>query len=340
MSKITILEFAELVKENLSQLLSNSCPDLKLDIKQFPHPGGILLIGLTIQSPSSSIAPILYLDDLYNDYCSGTGINSILNNLIQTYEKYSQDSPQIDTLKLADWNFSKSLIVGRFINIGNQPGDRYLTIRPVTEIVGTNIGIIYDIDLSEIIGQNSSVPVNFSILENWNITIQELNTAAKENLPRIRPFSITSMDNLVKTCLDSIMDDPDVPANNKKELIESINTQNFSEVPMYIVSNTQQYNGTISITYPGIYEKICEMLGGNFYILPCSVHECICVPQSCASPKDLLSMVTEINHSTVKTEDFLCDDIFEIQNGQLTPVLPPDERRQAIQNGMKMLPFY
>lgn len=340
MSKITIQEFSELVKENLSKLLSESHPNLTLNIKQVPHPGGIRLTGLTIKKPGSFIAPILYLDDPYKDYCAGADINNILYGLVQTYEECTRKTPKLDYNKLTDWNYCKPHIVGRFVNISRQLGDRYLTTRPVTEIPGTNIGIIYDSDFTNT-KQSYSIPVNFSTLETWNITIQELEKTARENLPVLRPVTIDSMNSSIKDILARLT------IGQAFTGIEFENTdampfpdiQSLTPIPLYLVTNAQNRYGFICITYPGVYEEVCRKLQEDCYILPNSVHECICVPKSCLSPEELLAMVAEINRLKITKGDFLCDDIFEIRDGNLVSAFTPEKRNQILLNNSETLPF-
>lgn len=340
MSEITMQEFAEIVKRKLSQLLSASYPNLSIHLHQVPKPGGILLTGLSIQPPGSSVAPIFYLDDHYYHYREGTSIDDILRELVQAYEMCNREIPEIDYKSLTDWNYSKPHIVGRFINISGQPGDRYFATRPVTEMIGTDIGIVYDIDLFSFTGKAFVMPVDFTLMDTWKITIQDLEETARENLPKLRPVFYDTINNMLEDTTDSVMNDQVIMDNSIKEMAASIDIQDFPELPVYIVTNTQRRNGAISITYPGVYEEIRQILKEDFYILPSSVHECMCVPKSCGSPEELLSVVAEINHTALWKADFLCDDIFEIKNGQFVSALSPDERKQALLDNADILPFY
>lgn len=330
MNEISIQAFAEIMKQKLLQQLSANDPNVSIHLHQVPKPGGILLTGLSIRTSDSFIAPIIYLDDHYCNYRSGTNMDDILCELAQAYETCSREVPNIDCKSLTDWNYSKSQIVGRFINIGNQPGDRYLTTRPVTEISGTDIGIVYDIDLLALTDKTLVMPIDFTLLDIWKITVQDLEETARENLPKLRPVFYDTIINMLKDTTDYRRNEQGIMDTSLKEMAASIDIQAFPELPVYVVTNTQRCNGAISITYPGVYEEIRQIFKEDFYILPSSVHECMCVPKSCSSPEELLSVVTEINHTTISKTSFLCDDVFEMKNGQLAPALSPDERNQAL----------
>lgn len=63
--------------------------------------------------------------------------------------------------------------------------------------------------------------------------------------------------------------------------------------------------------YPGVMDEIGEKLGGDFFVLPSSLHETIVVPDDGNMEyKALLAMVTEINESEVDKQDKLTDQVY------------------------------
>jgi hypothetical protein len=63
--------------------------------------------------------------------------------------------------------------------------------------------------------------------------------------------------------------------------------------------------------YPGVMDEIGEKLGGNFFVLPSSLHEIIVVPNDGNMEyKALLAMVTEINATEVDKQDKLTDQVY------------------------------
>ncbi len=57
--------------------------------------------------------------------------------------------------------------------------------------------------------------------------------------------------------------------------------------------------------------EIREYLGGDFYILPSSIHEVIAVPTSVGGdPSPLLDMVTDINGGVVSPAERLTDNVY------------------------------
>lgn len=84
-----------------------------------------------------------------------------------------------------------------------------------------------------------------------------------------------------------------------------------AEIPMVVVTNEDRVNGAATMFYPGVMDEIGEKLGGNFFVLPSSLHETIVVPNDGNMEyKALLAMVTEINATEVNKQDKLTDQVY------------------------------
>lgn len=81
-----------------------------------------------------------------------------------------------------------------------------------------------------------------------------------------------------------------------------------AEPAQAIVTNKERMFGAINIYSEDCIKQVQEILGTkNFYVLPSSIHEVICVPTERIEIDDLLAMVTEVNQTQVKEEERLGD---------------------------------
>ena len=81
--------------------------------------------------------------------------------------------------------------------------------------------------------------------------------------------------------------------------------------PMYVLTNQKKTFGAICIRYPGMLKELSEKFGGDFYILPSSVHECILVPADETVSRDMLKeMVTDINQTQVEPQEILANQAY------------------------------
>lgn len=75
-----------------------------------------------------------------------------------------------------------------------------------------------------------------------------------------------------------------------------------------IVTNEANRFGAINIYNEDCIRQVQEKLNANnFYVLPSSKHEVICVPAEGIEIDNLLTMVTEVNQTQVREEDRLGD---------------------------------
>ena len=95
----------------------------------------------------------------------------------------------------------------------------------------------------------------------------------------------------------------------KKELRDEGN------IGVYVVSDKDGKDyGAICLFFPGVMETIHDVLG-DFYALPCSVHEWLVLARETNNLEDLRLMVEYVNRTEVLPEDRLSDDVYEYVNG-------------------------
>jgi uncharacterized protein YyaL (SSP411 family) len=95
-----------------------------------------------------------------------------------------------------------------------------------------------------------------------------------------------------------------------KELMGEIN-EYLDLMPMYVVSNSRRTLGAACILYDGVLEELADKLGGDFYILPSSVHEVILMAAKNADDAaELKDMIHTINETQLDPEDVLSDSLY------------------------------
>ena len=64
--------------------------------------------------------------------------------------------------------------------------------------------------------------------------------------------------------------------------------------------------GASALFYPGMTDRVAEIVGGNYFILPSSVHEVLIMPEGGdLSPAEMARMVREINEQEVSPKERL-----------------------------------
>ena len=143
----------------------------------------------------------------------------------------------------------------------------------------------------------ASIPVTNALLERIELTENELleiaiGNAAKES--RIADMY---------TLLGDVLGIPgDVLKEEKPD-------------PMIIVSNRSGVNGAASILCKEVQEKVADILGGEYNILPSSIHECICCPLT--DTDRLHSMVKKVNANEVPETERLTNSVYCYRKGAI-----------------------
>ena len=91
------------------------------------------------------------------------------------------------------------------------------------------------------------------------------------------------------------------------------------DCPIRVLSNETGINGAAALLYPKMPEYIYKTVGGNYYLLPSSVHEFLIVPEKKGiNPSELVAIVREVNRTEIEKEEFLSDDIYYFNHDIIT----------------------
>ena len=91
---------------------------------------------------------------------------------------------------------------------------------------------------------------------------------------------------------------------------ELISSPDSAENQLYIATNSDSVLGAGVIMYPGFLKKAAKVLGGNFYLLPSSIHEFLFLPDTGDCDYESLNdMVKTINENEVTLREQLSDRV-------------------------------
>lgn len=237
--------------------------------------------GLAIKVPSGVPTPVVNLDLMYEQYL----INDLpIEEVFKQVKKILTMRPDMELKPKDITNWDKARTK--------------LYLRPFGHISGginQQVEDIYLVPYLELAGNGSAmVRVTPQLINAWGVDEETVFRVARENQEEIRPATITSMSELIG-----------LPA----------------PFPMYVVSTENQAFGASAIFYDGIEEKIRDRMGGDFYILPSSVHEVIVIPRNIeGSIEELEEMVTMINGTAVDECDRLTNSVYVFEDNELTKV--------------------
>lgn len=289
--------FLETVMSRLQALMGDRAD---VSLKQIPKNNGVVLDSLCICPRERSVAPAIYLEEYYRKYRSGVPIDSIISDILEVYQENSHP----DELRFQNFTSlpqARSHIVYKLISTASN--GRLLSRIPHVPFL--DLSIVFYL-LFEEEGSCFSSMITAAQTEQWNMTPKDLLSLAMENSLTMLPPTIRSMAEVVRDMAKIHFGDHYDPA-----LIDELLPEDGGAQPLYILTNSSEFNGAGCLLYPGQLKNFADAAGSDLIVLPSSIHEVLLTPDRGDSHYPSLStMVSQINEEEVDREDRLSDHIY------------------------------
>lgn len=295
----SVKEFADAVKE----MLEVWCGDrLHISVNEVNKNNGVKRTGIVIREAAFNIAPNIYLDGYFEKYHAGMALGDICRAVMETY-KESRAQQDFDISDFAHFQKVKDKICYKLINADRNR--EMLAKMPHREYL--DMAVIYYVLHSRNENGMATTVVDNKIMEMWEIDEKTLYECAQANMPKLLKGCIYSLGNKIM----EIMGQP-IEAGNSAEDFFNCCMDVSGKEPLYIASNIALQDGAAVILYEGVLKEFAGKTGGDFYILPSSIHECLFFPVSMASMEvtEIARMVREVNQKEVSMEEVLSDHVY------------------------------
>lgn len=252
------------------------------------------LLAIVIRSGNEVVSPVFYIDHAYEQYLGGEDLCILAENVIDVYRNSHLDGDfNIEEL-LKDFSKARKFLTFRLVN--HEWNDDILE-----EVVHTDfldLAVVYQLALPTKDGFGY-VQIKHDLLNHWKVSIEDLESAIRENIycgrvnGNARPLNTVIQEMMGKDAFDA----------------------SFERVPseedmMWVVTNESGSYGAGSILLPEIAKRLAERLQSNLVILPSSVHEVLVIKESATGYEELLAMVRMINSTEVMPGERLSDNIY------------------------------
>lgn len=318
-NEMSLEEFLCVMQEKIVLELGES---YSVDSMSVLKNNGVRLKSLLIRNNGEKIVPNIYMNSFYTDYRKGKNLNEILHDILRTY-----NSTGLNIVKEQEnyYSFEKlqSGVVYRLVNFEKN--------RELLQLVPHIRVLDFAVTFHNIVNKDeqgiSSIRLTKEHQKLWGLSNEELLQYAKRNTPRLFPPSVRSMEEVMKEImirevLEISVNEVDSDSNqgelllqaeqSAEEFIHMLHQDKNNHVNMYILSNHLGINGASCMLYPEVLNSFAKLVKSDFYILPSSIHEVILVPyEEKLDPKQLKSMVMEINQTQVPVDEVLSDEVYQ-----------------------------
>lgn len=293
-------EFEERLKDALKEVLGDEVPLKAVNVTKN---NGVVHRGIIIGE--EEISPTIYYDKLYQQYKWGMSIGAIARKIGDIYRESMGSSSEVYKAKrlLEDYNAIRDRLIIRVINYECNMG--LLNSLPHRRV--QDLCVIYVVVLSEISESIATVTVNHNLLKMWGISEEELSIQAYRNNLKLLPYVFMSIEDQIMS-----LKNKDYFKGSRTETECGIICKEYdTQHPLYIVTNRINLYAASVLVYPDILHRISQELGGDYIIIPSSVHEILCIKDDDLTEYDeILRMVREVNTHDVLREEVLSDSIY------------------------------
>lgn len=273
-------DFTRLAKDKIREFLPKEFKEAKICIDEVDKLSGSYT-GLSVRLPNQSGAPIVNLNQFYEAYQKGQVFDEALKQMADIVK----NNPLLMDLSfLSDYEKIKDKL---FIRVSNQSAleDK---LSSIPHEIKEDLVITYHIRIYQDGKGLGSAMLTNDTLSNYGISKEQLQRDALLSTQKIAPLQMDSMQNILMLPRDMDM------ADNK----------------MMVITNAEGMFGASAFFYPETMDKAAKDMGGNFLMLPSSVHEVILIPDKDMDLKEISAMVKEINQTQVDPEDRLSNHVY------------------------------
>lgn len=304
-------EFMEYIKENVTDYLPERFEEAEISIQQVVKNNDVVLDGLSIRNPDSNLSPNIYLNPLYEQYQKGRNLDELVSSIADTYienmEPIENRTFQVQIEDIKNYEVVKEEIFPRLVNLEKNT----IRLQNVPYTQREDLAITYHVKVSGNRDSISSLMITNELMEVYGVTKEELYTKAMENMERLSPTVFLPLGEMV---IDVMTEDfgrnEGVSQEEAKEYVKDMIPTGGPNV--YCLTNQYKMNGAVGIMSERIQQMVADRVGGDYYVLPSSVHEVLIVPQSAGmDPEELTDMVNTVNEGCVMQDEILSDHVYQ-----------------------------
>lgn len=288
--------FAEYIKKHIKEYLPPEYQDAVVSIEKITKSNDRILTGLTIRKNGEQTAPTIYLEPFAELMEKGISKYNVLQQIAKIQMTYKEQLP-MEVSELESYESIRPMLSIQMCD--PETNREYLKDKPHT-LCG-ELAALYRIQITADDEGTASVAVTENLMELWGITKEQLHQDAVQAEKTRNPVCLYDMEDLIFGSM--VSDKPD-------NLFDRTEPLNIGFTPLYVLTNQNKTNGAGVLVQDGVLEKVGELMGSNFYVLPSSIHEVLILPDNGNMQlAELENMVREVNATQVAPEDRLSDKV-------------------------------
>lgn len=252
--------------------------------------------AVTITPNDSNLGMNLPVEKFFEAYDEGRPYDEVIDKAMEVIENGMNERPDFNIDDLTDYSKMKETLA---MEVVSAEANKEM-LETVPHKMMEDMAVVYRFVLSSDEDGRASVLVTNQMIENMGITAEQLHADAMENAPQLKPAEIKGMTEVLAELMG----------------VEQAEMMGMAPVApedeqMFVASVPDKVHGAGVIAYQDFMDQAAERVGGDFFILPSSIHEILLVPDDGnVKLQDLEAMVKEVNATQVAPQDKLTDSVY------------------------------
>lgn len=285
-------EFYSTVAKKIIDFFPESYKDAEVIIEERVKDNNVVVHGMTLRQEGVTTSPLLYLDEFYLRAKNHEPLRPILRDISNKYLLAELDAKKIEVPDMS----SETLMEKVRCRVIDARANEKL----VQSLVHQDLGCGYAMILyreTKLGDKTGMVQITHEIAEMAGLSEKELLERALSNTEKAEKATFMEVTKVLFGPSDKpqyLSDEPYIDPDSNLIVLT-----NDAEPPVY---------GSTVFFYPETQEKVAEVLGCSYYVLPSSVHEVLIVPvreeqMGGMDKESMVHMVKDINEMQVAPQE-------------------------------------
>ena len=252
--------------------------------------------AITVTPEGSNIGVNVGIDKFFGAYENGTPYEEVVDKAVDVVAHGIAQRPEFYIDSLTDYSQMKEKLAMEVVSA--EANKDLLETVPHKNM--EDMAVVYRFVLSSDDDGRASILVTNQIIESMGVTPEQLHADALENAPHIKPAEIRGMSEVMA----------ELVGPEQAEMM-GIVPMDPKDEQMFVATVPDKVHGAGVLAYQDFMDQAAERVGGDFFILPSSIHEILIVPDNGQMDlKTLEDMVKDVNATQVAPADKLTDSVY------------------------------
>lgn len=284
------MDFETFMNETIKEM-RDRFPDFDINKQEVSKLQGESYTGMAVRPENSEIGVTLNLQDYYKALGFGMFLEDVMDSVERSVVSAVRHMPHYDARVLEDYDRMKDALTVDLVPVaGNEEKLAQIPHKNVEDMA-----LVYRFEEESSVYGSASILVTNEMLTVYNITADQLHEDAMKAAVQNRPAKLHNMNDVMRDMMGDMSGL--VPMNEPS--------------PLWVATVEGGQNGAGVIQYPGFLDQAAEALGGDFYVLPSSVHEVLLVADDGSMEIGYLEeMVRSVNETEVSPAERLSNNVY------------------------------